>query len=696
MGRRMGAHSRATERLPSLPQILIHILDASQHDGTAVPRLAEIVRRDPATTTRLLNAANSAAYRSTAANGCTTVERALMVLGTETVRTIVITAAIQQFIGGLVRPEQQFLKQFWRRSLLAATVAQVLASLTRYRNPSEAYLCGLLHNMGQLLLLRRHRTEWLELWRTTADQSELAAEEQSQFQANHIELGAQLLGDWPDNEQIADAVRYQLEPAERMRDASHLAKIVNLAAALAASDSPDDTAVHRADVMFGIGEALLRELCQQIAGEVTRVAASLGIDISVEAEADSTADSEQAHARLGEQLSELTQLTQWGADLRRAHSLELLGTAVQRVVYMTLGIRRCVLFAITPDGNTLQATLTPGAETGAPDFAVPLERDRNPIAEALLSHSPHTVTETTGVLERQLLRACRAERLVCLPLVEAGRPLGVLVLGLQPDAIDPLQRSTTTAALCHEIAGALHQHIRQHDGTTATAPTALLQQISEAVHEAGNPLTIIRNYLELLRVRLGEDHAAHSELNLIREEIDRVGTILLRLRDPDSSVADQTADDLDQLLDDLARIFEQSLCATHGIELRRHGRAGSHWVERPAQLKQVLVNLMKNAVEAMPQGGVLELLVESPVVANGSLVTLVTVRDNGPGIPPHILPSLFQPVTTTKQGAHAGLGLSIVKRLVDELAGTIVCRSSAAGTSFELLLPRSAPREAAL
>lgn len=684
----MGMHDRA-ERLPSLPQILLHILDASQHEGAAVSRLAEVVRRDPATTTRLLQAANSAAYRSTASNGCTTIERALMVLGTETVRTIVITAAIQQFIGGFVRAEQQFLKQFWRNSLQAATAAHVFATLTRYRNPSEAYLCGLLHNIGQLVLLRRHRQEWLQLWRDHNEAGMLAAEERSRFQDDHIELSARLLTGWPDSELLADALRYRLEPASRMRDASHLAKIINLAAALALPQRPDDAAVQRADALFGIGEALLQELSQQISSEVSRVAEGLGIDISADTDTIAQADA-AAHQQLGEQISEITQLTQWSAELRRARTLELFHTAVQRVVFMTLGIRDSVLFVVSADGATLQATLRGTTGTGAPDFAVPLQPDRNPISDALLTQSPRTITDSDSVLERQLLRACRAERLVCLPLLQAGQPIGVLVLGLQPEALDPLARSTTTAALCHEIASALQMQLQRHQRLTAgSVEPGLARQVSEALHEAGNPLTIVRNYLELLRARLGDDHDAAGELSLIREEIDRVGNILLRLRDPDASALDEAPGDLDALLDNLAQIFERSLCATHGITLRRHGRAGGHLVEQPAQLKQILINLMKNAVEAMPQGGVLELAVESPVVANGQLITIITVRDNGPGIPPSVLASLFQPVTTTKGGTHAGLGLSIVKRLVEELEGTIVCRSSEGGTTFELLLPRA-------
>ena len=65
------------------------------------------------------------------------------------------------------------------------------------------------------------------------------------------------------------------------------------------------------------------------------------------------------------------------------------------------------------------------------------------------------------------------------------------------------------------------------------------------------------------------------------------------------------------------------------------------------------------------------------------------VADDGPGVDPDILPKLFSPVDSTKGGDHAGLGLSIVKNLVNELHGSISCRSSDKGTSFHILLPKS-------
>lgn len=112
-------------------------------------------------------------------------------------------------------------------------------------------------------------------------------------------------------------------------------------------------------------------------------------------------------------------------------------------------------------------------------------------------------------------------------------------------------------------------------------------------------------------------------------------------------------------------------------------------VSRRNTLKQILINLMKNAIEAMGAAGELRLRTQDYVYFDDRAFIEIVVSDNGPGIAPHILAQLFQPVQSTKGGEHSGLGLSIVNSLVKQLDGRISCRSNEThGTRFQLLLPR--------
>jgi signal transduction histidine kinase len=99
---------------------------------------------------------------------------------------------------------------------------------------------------------------------------------------------------------------------------------------------------------------------------------------------------------------------------------------------------------------------------------------------------------------------------------------------------------------------------------------------------------------------------------------------------------------------------------------------------------------MKNAVEAMEQGGTITITTHDNVILDGKAYIEIQVIDDGPGIPTEIMHQLFTPVASTKGGAHSGLGLAIVKNLMDELSGHISCASDAGqGTRFQLYLPRT-------
>ena len=114
-------------------------------------------------------------------------------------------------------------------------------------------------------------------------------------------------------------------------------------------------------------------------------------------------------------------------------------------------------------------------------------------------------------------------------------------------------------------------------------------------------------------------------------------------------------------------------------------------------LKQVFLNLIKNAAEAMPDGGNLHIatqhvretvqrLGDSGEIPPGEIE--ITVQDDGPGIPDDIKYHLFEPFISSKAGDHRGLGLSIVHNIIKELNGSIACQSDKkTGTCFRISLP---------
>jgi signal transduction histidine kinase len=116
----------------------------------------------------------------------------------------------------------------------------------------------------------------------------------------------------------------------------------------------------------------------------------------------------------------------------------------------------------------------------------------------------------------------------------------------------------------------------------------------------------------------------------------------------------------------------------------------------PDTLKQILLNLVKNAVEALPKGGRIDIVNNGQVLRNGRFYYALCVSDNGPGIPAEHRSQLFSALQSSKPGPNRGLGLSIVQGLVKKLGGTIACVSTTAkGTMFEICLPLAAAQAGA-
>ena len=106
------------------------------------------------------------------------------------------------------------------------------------------------------------------------------------------------------------------------------------------------------------------------------------------------------------------------------------------------------------------------------------------------------------------------------------------------------------------------------------------------------------------------------------------------------------------------------------------------------RFKQVMLNLLKNAGEAVDHGGHIQLIVRDGINSGGRHCIEVVVVDDGPGVPADEIEQLFRPQASRKGAGHAGLGLTIAANLVREWGGEISYRALQPGASFQVLVPR--------
>src|SRR6056297_1428916 len=243
-------------QLPSLPEVTLRALDAC-HQDESYRKISEIVSADTALVARILALANSALYGPS--TPIRSVDQALLRLGTRRFHTLVLTAALRQLLFELGGDEWQQLRDFWRHSLTTALTARALATLTRYPEPDEAFMLGMLHNIGELIAIKTPATDTKQHY--LDHQSDIAAE---------------LVASWGLGPMAADAMRYQQALPSELRDAGHLVKLISLATRLALSDA---AGIAAAGTVFGLNEELTREINRRIGHEVSGMAASLGIPL---------------------------------------------------------------------------------------------------------------------------------------------------------------------------------------------------------------------------------------------------------------------------------------------------------------------------------------------------------------------------------------------------------------------------------
>lgn len=212
---------------------------------------------------------------------------------------------------------------------------------------------------------------------------------------------------------------------------------------------------------------------------------------------------------------------------------------------------------------------------------------------------------------------------------------------------------------------------------------------SELAHEIRTPLTSINIFVQSLEKERGRDENRAEDFRIIKKEIDRINENITRLLNFAKPEEPQLQDvDLHELLKDRLHLLMPKI-KRNNIQINLSLADSLPPLKGDVkQLGQVLLNLILNAIESMPQGGTLTIHSAIETDSDGREKCLrMEIQDTGHGIPEGNLPYLFDPFFTTKEGG-TGLGLSIAFSLVEKHHGCIEVKSRMGqGASFILTLP---------
>jgi signal transduction histidine kinase len=425
-------------------------------------------------------------------------------------------------------------------------------------------------------------------------------------------------------------------------------------------------------------------------------------------EKDRTADGQTVP--LSHEIKTSTILSNVYAALLRATDRSAIFQVLRRSLSVFLGIEAMMLFEYEPERRHLIGRYAAGK-------ALPLavNRLRIPLTASeclpVISHlSGNTANSFSSarrdkltIIDRQLMTCLNTDGIVCLPVRPA--PSGdqtILILGVESSEWPWVERQATLLqSIAAAVAGALTREQRAQDrrDRQATHRDALAaSKTRKLVHEINNPLSIIKNYLKVLTLRTDEDSPGKEELRIIDEEINRVTALIGSLASPSETIPKNPDPvDVNATITDILGLFRESLPRTAAIRLDQD--LDPHLPVLASgrnRLKQALINLLKNAMEAMPDGGTIKVstrMQSAPRRNAGGQESAghirISICDDGPGIDERIKDDLFKPNVTSKTG-HDGLGLAIVHETVAHLRGSLWCESApGGGTCFHIELPTS-------
>jgi len=275
-------------------------------------------------------------------------------------------------------------------------------------------------------------------------------------------------------------------------------------------------------------------------------------------------------------------------------------------------------------------------------------------------------------------------------LREMRRPLGNLFLLERPIRPETLL-STLEIALRgrerqYQIRDQIDQYGRAQEALLRSEKLAVTGRLAASIaHEINNPLEAVTNLLFLMREE-GSSDRQKKYLAQAEHELARVAEITKQTLRFYRKPSQPTATRITTVLDSVLMLFGQRLVSSE-IRVERYERAPSATVlSSPGELRQVIANIIGNAIDAMRTGGRLRIR-----IAQARQSVRLTMADTGIGIPQEVLPTIFEPFVTTKGETGTGLGLWVTAEIIKRNGWKIRVRScrrpGRSGTTFSIVIP---------
>ncbi len=605
-------------KLPNLPQTLIELIDKCNSNDRNLREIGAIVARDATISARVLQLSNSAFIG--ARNKFTDIEQAAIYLGIDTIRNLAISVSVHETFSDLDRIKALNIAAFWHHSFLTAVLAKKLGQEIHYHDPAEAYLTGLLHDIGKLLLYTSLPDRYPSILEQEYNGDRLPVLEQDSLRVTHPQAGSLLISQWNLEHSISDAVGSHHDDQNRMAELDTLAQLLYTAnrfsnALISGQNAPAEVS----ERLLGIDPENLPPLIREVKHEVDQITSQLGIKTAaaplVRRRPSKRAETDRLN--LSKKVQALSTIGGVVDNLLKADNLNRVVRIIEESFHILFNIPCCLLILPDADSKIMRIHVsTNNQHHGHDELSVPVNIGINGLLHECMQNGTihHTTAEDTPAVDKiegHCLRLLDAAGLVAVPVPLEDSAMGVLVAGVgEAESASVLEQQETLTLLAAQVGMRLRlERLKQKAADEQVA--ALTRITRQIAHEINNPVATLQNCLVSLGMKLEDRQDLHGDLQLISSEINHIAEITDQLNDLSSTNGREKHEtvNVNTIVEQAAEFYQQALLPENKITIRLNLDENVPAIKTSAiGLRQIAGNLIKNGIEALNNSGELTIV----------------------------------------------------------------------------------------
>jgi signal transduction histidine kinase len=421
---------------------------------------------------------------------------------------------------------------------------------------------------------------------------------------------------------------------------------------------------------------------------------------------------------LNHKIKQLLAIQETGKAILSLLNLNKLLTAIMDILSTVCKINRALIMLVNDEEECLEYVHGVGFDGEVPDevknYTVPLRRVSNILARVTSTGQPEYIPDVKSSRLRKdniILASGKPISLYIVPLITRSKVIGVIATDASDGKSVPKQTRETLDVFAPQIAIAienarLYERLKQqmvelkrsHALLSRAEKFSFLGNLAARLaHEIKNPMTAIGIFMQMLPEKFDDKEFRTKFYKVALEETNRVNSLITELLDLVKTKEPHfELGDLHDLIEKMMLLVSpQTNSKKIKVIHQFDPNIGQVWMDSE-KMKQVVLNILSNAVEFTPDGGKIDIVTANYVKKGKPKSIRIDIKDNGTGVPPHMIDKIFDPYFTTKHKSNmhngTGLGLSIAHQNMQDHRGTIEAQSKPKeGTTFTLIFPAERP-----